>query len=185
MKKRLTELRVGIGLALAAIVVYWGADYIFDLPPVGLEFHSEIVRATPMGDCARFVGDYDFIAHHPRRRSYPIGYPTQNGNTLPAPADVMVTVDGRAVAFTATPQGLHFEMPVKPRGEAHLHIEYTMPAPGRRAIYITRTANLWPKPVTEARFVLPAGATSNYHQANTTETVFRKFHPREDWNIQW
>lgn len=185
MKKRLAELRVGIGLALAALVIYWVADYIFDLPPVGLEFHSEVVRATPMGDCARFAGDYHFIAHHPRRRSYPIGYPTQNGNTLPPPADVIVTVDGRDLPVKVLTQGLHFEMPVVPRGEAHLHIEYTMLAPDRRATYITRTANLWPKPVTEARFVLPPGVTSNYHQANTTETVFRQFHPSEDWNIQW
>lgn len=179
------DLRAGIGLALATVLIYWIADCIFDLPPTALEFHAETVRAAPDGGRARFIGDYEFVAHHPRRRSYDIGYPTQNDSKLPPPSNVIVTVDGRDLPVKILSQGLAFEMPVVPRGESHLHIEYTMAAPDRRATYITRTANLWPKPVAEARFVLPAGARSNYHQANTTETVFRQFHPSEDWKIQW
>ncbi|MCE5229291.1 hypothetical protein LLG95_06800 [bacterium] len=185
MKKPLTDLRAGIGLALAALLIYWVADYFFDLPSTALEFHSEIVRAIPDGTRVRFVGDYDFIAHHPRRTSYEIGYPTQNDSKLPPPADVIVKVNGLDLPVKILSQGLVFEMPVKLLAETHLHIEYTMNAPNHRATYITRTANLWPKPVTEARFVLTAGAKSNYHQPNTTETVFRIFRPSEDWNIQW
>lgn len=185
MVKKLTELRTAIGLALAALFLYLALDAIFDLPPTALEFHAETVRAIPNGERVRFIGDYTFIPHHARRYSYDLGYPTQNDSSLPSPAEVVVKVDERDVPFRVLSQGLDFRLPVQPNRETHLHIEYTMAAPNHRATYIARTAILWPKPITEARFVLPQGATSNYHQANTTETLLKDFRPREDWVIQW
>lgn len=185
MTNKPTELRTAIDLALAALVVYWVLDTIFDLPPTALEFHSEVVRAIPGGERVRFIGDYTFIPHHSRRRSYELGYPTQNDSSLPPPAEVVVKVDERDVPFRSLSQGLDFQLRVEPQRDCHLHIEYTMAAPGHRATYITRTANLWPKPITEARFVLSVGATSNYHQGHATEAVFKDFRPREDWMIQW
>jgi hypothetical protein len=184
----LSRIKLEFGLFVLACLIYVIADTIWDLPPTALIFHDEIVRAIPQGDRIRFIGIYDFQTSRVgwrRQRSYELAYPTQYGRDLPPPTGVVVMADQESIPFEVLPDGLRFRLPIHPVAATRVQIEYTMAAPNHRATYITRTANLWPQPIREARFELSGGARSNYHAADTTETLFRDFRPREDWMIEW
>lgn len=172
-------------LLVVAILLYFALDYFIDLPPTGLEFYSEVVKAEPRGDYLTIDGEYHFRANHPRKRAYELGYPTIEKSGEPPPREVEVTVNGQPFAVEVLPEGLRYTLPVEPGKEILVTTRYTVPAPDKQGTYITRTANLWPKPITSARFIIPATATSNYHQPGATEVEFLKFRPKDNWRIQW
>lgn len=172
-------------LLALAVGIYFGLDAFIDLPPTGLVFYAETIRAETHGDAVDFVCEFEFHATHPRQTGYTIFFPTHQAGGQAAPENVMITVDGRAVEARVVRDGFSYEMPVTPGGVARKEIRYTIRAPGRRAVYVTKTANLWPRPPAEARFVLPASARSNYHSEGKTEVIFKPFHPSENWAVAW
>jgi hypothetical protein len=185
---RLREALISTAMAVAAVGIYFTVDYFVDLPPTALEFRAERIEAVIDGDTGErvtFICDMTFYAGHARRRSYELAFPTSYDAEAGAPMDVTVEVDGRPVEPRMGDEGFTYRLEVEPGQEVRSLKRYTMAAPERRAMYITRTANLWPKPVSRSVFVLPTGASSNYHDDATTEAVFVDFAPDEDWTIRW
>ncbi len=174
-----------LGLLAAAGIVYVLLDLLIDLPPSGLEFHSEVVTAIPKEDSITFDCEFHFLSHHGRRKSYEVGFVFRDSNAGPPPEKADVTADGKPLSFRTLSQGLVFDLPVKPKQETVLRIQYALEAPDRKAVYITRTANLWPKPMSSARFVIPEGVVSNYHEEGRLEIEFKDFRPKENWFLRW
>lgn len=174
-----------LALLVVAAILYFAVDWRVDLPPYGLDFHAEEVRAKPRGDAVRFSGTYIFRPSHGRRRSYAVAFPVHTREGEPAIQQAMVQSGKRRIPFRVSAQGLFFEIPVEPGQDTVVEIAYTLPAPERQATYITRTANTWPHRLARARFVVPAGVRSNYHEAGKRIAEFRDFHPKEDWTIFW
>jgi uncharacterized protein (DUF58 family) len=172
-------------LAVAAAAIYLALDFLFDLPPEGLEFRAEVVRAEPGADAITFMGEYHFFAHHPRRRSYALGFPIYERNGLPPPQEIEVSCNGNPLKYKQLTQGIEYTLPVRPGRESIVTIRYTLPAPQRKAQYITRTANLWAEPVSQARFIIPPGVQSNYHAEGETEALFSPFRPKKNWELRW
>jgi hypothetical protein len=172
-------------LCFLALGIYFGLDYFFDLPPEGLEFQSEVVRAEPNDDSIAFTGEYQFVAHHARRRSYTLAFPIYERSGMPRPTDMHVSCEGTSVACKILSQGIEFKLPVHPGETTSVTMRFTIPAPERQAEYITRTANLWQKPISSARFEIPEGVRSNYHRPNETIAVFTAFRPKENWKLSW
>ena len=160
---------------------------VYDFPANRLQFEDEVVRAFPQGDKIRFVGVYDFGMErtYPPLTYHELGFPTQSNSELPPPTNVVVEADQKPIAFKILSEGLSFRLPVDAVGGTRLRIEYTLAAPKHRATYITRTANLWSKPILEARFMIPPGVKSNYHHGESVEVAFKNFRPHEDWKIEW
>lgn len=180
----LTSFCLALVLAVGAAVIYVGLDFLFDLPPEGLEFREEVVRAEPKDDVITFVGEYHFFAHHPRRRAYTLGFPLYEGNG-PPPIEIEVSYEGKTLKYRQLSQGIEYTLPIHPRRENIVTLRYTLPAPQRKAVYITRTANLWPKPVSKAQFIIPPGVQSNYHPEGETGVIFTPFRPKDNWEISW
>lgn len=172
-------------LLAVSVVVYFVLDYIFDLPPAALEFHSEIVKAEPIGNELRIAGEYHFMAHHWRKNSYELGFPVSEKKGTAPLKNINVVADGSPLPFKVHPQGLSFRLPVKPGGETIMKVSYIIPAPEKKGVYITRTANLWQKAITRAEFIIPEGVRSNYHEPGKTSAVFTNFRPKENWIISW
>lgn len=172
-------------LFFTAVIVYFVLDYMFDLPPAGLEFRSEVVKAVPNDEVITFEGEYVFVAHHPRKRSYELGFPIYEHSDQSLPKDIEVLVKGHPIEVRLLSQGMTYTLSVKPKQEVTVTMRYTLQAPEGKAVYITRTANLWPKPLKSALFVIPEGVQSNYHKAGETEAVFTDFRPKKNWEIFW
>jgi hypothetical protein len=172
-------------MAVAAVGIYAVGDLLIDLPPEALEFRSEVVRAAPEGDHVRFTGEYTFFSPHRARRSYKLAFPMVERGRLDDAQEVRVLANGRELRFRRLRQGIEFRLPVQPREATSVTISYVMPAPHREAVYITRTANLWPKPLESACFVIPNGIESNYHSDGQTEARFANFRPEQNWRVQW
>jgi len=172
-------------LFLTAVIVYCVLDYILDLPPTGLEFRSEVVRAIPDEDTITFEGEYTFYTHHPRKRSYELGFPIYEHGDQSLPEDIEVLVNGHSIKFRVLSQGLTYMLSVKPKQEVIVTTRYTLQASERKAVYITRTANVWPGPLESALFVIPEGVQSNYHKTGETQALFTDFRPKKNWEIVW
>ena len=185
IKRVLAKLPSGPFLLVIAFALYFALDYWIDLPPTGLEFYSETVTATPEKDAILFECEFHFMAHHPHKRSYEIGFPIYESGDHPHPESVEVAVDGKPIAHRVLAQGLVFWMPVVPGQDTISTIRYRLKAPTKKATYITRSANLWPKPIVSARFVLREGAASNYHEAGQSEVGFSDFRPKDNWRLSW
>jgi hypothetical protein len=172
-------------LLVLAGAIYCCADFFVDLPPSGLVFHSETVTANPKGDRIEFECRFVFKANHPRKTHYQVAFPTQEGEDPQSPKDVEVSVDGKRVDVELLSQGFVCDMPVNPGGETIRTIRYSLAARDRNAVYITRTAGLWRKPLGHARFVVPEGVRSNYHKKGQTVAEFTEFRPEENWILSW
>ncbi len=114
-----------------------------------------------------------------------MGFPFSEEDVAVSKEDIRVSANDRVIEFRLLSQGIMFELPVERGKETILKISYALPAPDKKGIYITRTANLWHKAITRAEFVLPEGARSNYHKPGELSAVFYKFKPTEDWKIEW
>jgi len=184
--RRITKRSLPAGLLLAALGIYFGGDFLFDLPPSALVFVSEIVRARPEGDRIAFQCEFVYRADHPRRKSYELAFVTsETRGTLP-PENVNVVASGQTIPVRVRKQGFTFRLPVKGKEqETAVRIEYSLSAPQHKAVYVTRTATLWPTPIESARFELPPDAQSNYHKAGQTIAEFSEFRPKENWQIEW
>jgi hypothetical protein len=173
-------------LLLLAVGVYIGGDILLDLPPSELVFVSEIVRARPEGDRIAFQCEFVYRANHPRRKNYELAFVTSETSETPPPENVNVTAGGQSIPVQVRSQGFTFRLPVKGKGqETTVKIEYSLSAPQHKAVYVTRTANLWPTPIENARFELPPDAQSNYHKKGEMIAEFTQFHPKENWHIEW
>lgn len=172
-------------LLAAAAGLYFMGDYFFDLPPSGLIFVSEIVTAIPHGDAVDFECRFTFQSTHPRKTRYQIYFPTHQEGRQGAPEGVTITVDGRPVAAQVGREGFSYVMPVTPMSASVNVIRYTIRSSAHKAVYVTKTANLWPRPLTAARFVLPSGVRSNYHTDRETSVEFKDFRPKENWEVAW
>jgi len=171
---------------LLALGIYVGGDFLFDLPPSALVFVSEIVRARPEGDRIAFQCEFVYRANHPRRKSYELAFVTSETSGTPPPENASVVADGQSIPVRVHSQGFTFELPVKGKGQdTTVRIEYTLSAPQRRAVYVTRTATLWPTPIESARFELPSNCESSYHKKGEMIAEFTPFHPKENWQIEW
>lgn len=184
--RRITKRSLPAGLLLAALAIYFGGDFLFDLPPSALAFVSEIVRARPEGDRIAFQCEFVYRANHPRRKSYELAFVTSETRGTFPPENVNVVADGQSIPVRVQKQGFTFRLPVKGKGqETTVRIEYSVSAPQHKAVYVARTANLWPTPIENARFELPPDAQSNYHKAGQTIAEFSEFRPKENWQIEW
>jgi len=183
--KKLIRKYMPLFLFVIAGILYFIGDYFMDLPPTALVFQSEVVRADCEDARFRIEGEYRFLSPHPRRRTYEMGFPFLDEDVAISREDIRVSANDRAIEFRILSQGIMFDLPVERGKETILKISYTLPAPDRMGIYITKTANLWPEPVTRAEFVIPQGARSNYHKTGELSAVFYKFKPKENWKIAW
>lgn len=184
--RRIMKAGIPAILLLLTLGIYVGGDFLFDLPPSALVFASEVVRARPEGDRIAFQCDFIYRASHPRRRNYELAFVTSETSGTPPPENVNVTAGGQSIPVHVRKQGFTFRLPVKGKGqETTVRIEYSLSAPQHKAVYVTRTANLWPTPIENARFELPPDAQSNYHKAGQTIAEFSGFRPKENWHIEW
>jgi hypothetical protein len=172
-------------LFLVALVIYIGLDYLYDLPPTALEFKREVVRAEPGEGLITFSGEYEFLSNHSRKQSYKIGFPIYRRSGMPEPLEIKVLCQGTTITHTVLSQGIEFELPVRGGEEVKVRIKYTIAAPDYEAEYLTMTANLWSKPVSYARFEVPEGVRSNYHEDGEISVVFRPFQPKANWKLEW
>lgn len=81
--------------------------------------------------------------------------------------------------------GFSCELPVIPGGNIIQNVQYTIHSPQRKTVYVTRTANFWPQPITSARFIVAPGVQSNYHSPLESVVEFNSFRPKENWEISW
>lgn len=184
--RRIMKAGIPAILLLLTLGIYVGGDFLFDLPPSALVFASEVVRARPEGDRIAFQCEFVYRANHPRRRNYELAFVTSETSGTPPPENVNVTAGGQSIPVHVRKQGFTFRLPVKGKGqETTVRIEYSLSAPQHKAVYVTRTANLWPTPIENARFELPPDAQSNYHKAGQTIAEFSGFRPKENWHIEW
>lgn len=172
-------------ILICAVLSYFIIDYFIDLPPQGLIFQSEIVTAKSFDNKFQIEGVYHFLSKHRFKRSYTLGFPIYEKNGMPAPEQVEVIANGKKLTPKILSQGFDFTIPAEYNKTTTLLVRYILPAFAKKGMYITRTANLWSTPISEASFIIQPGMKSNYHTQNQTKVTFKKFHPKENWKFEW
>lgn len=174
-----------LGIAVLAILLYYGIDYFVDLPPYGLVFESEIIAAVPKPDALAFDCEITMHATHSRKRRYVLAFPTRQDTNQAEAQAFSIEAQGVELPFQAYADGFLFTLPVEPGTKVIHRIQYTIPSFSKRATYVTRTANLWSQPIQRAQFILKGNIRSNYHDPGTTIAEFKDFRPRENWEVTW